>query len=150
MWECIRILARPKNVTLRKGVEKIWYDSNREDDERLPNTILVRVSNALALIFILVLVTGPLWNFVPRSLTPWTSVAGKFRFACAVVLTHAGLLFVPIAMVLLWNFLRQKRWTGTIQSVALIALCAWQGANCVRGVMWVWEEIWISMKLWVN
>jgi glycosyltransferase involved in cell wall biosynthesis len=150
LWECIRIVAKPKRVTQRKGVEKIWYDSNREDDERLPNSVWVRISNGLALILILVLVTGPLWNFVPRSLTPWTSVAGKFRFACAVVLTHAGLLFVPIAVVLLWNFSRQKRWTGTMQSVTLIALCGWQGANCVRGVMWVWEEIWISMKLWAN
>ncbi len=150
LWECIRIVAKPKRVTHRNGVEKIWYDSNRADEETLPDTLWVRLSNALALILILVLMSGPLWYFVPRSLTPWTSVAGKFRFACAVVLTHAGLFFVPVAVVLLWNFLRQKRWTGTIQSVALIALCGWQGANCVRGVMWVWEEIFISMTLWLN
>ena len=150
LWECIRIGATPKKVTERKGVEKIWYDSNREDDERLPSSVWVRVSNALALIFILVLVTGPLWNFVPRSMTPIASVLGKIRFACAVVLSHAGLLFLPIAMVLFWNLVRQKRWAGTIQGLILIGLCTWQGMICVRGVGRVWKQIWAWTAMWLN
>ena len=151
VWGCARILVAPtKMVTQRKPVEKIWYDSNREDDEMLRNSIWVRISNGLALILILVLVTGPLWNFVPRSMTPIASVVGKIRFACAVVLSHAGLLLLPIAMVLFWNLVRQKRWAGTIQSSILIGLCTWQGMICVRGVGRVWKQIWAWTEWWLN
>jgi hypothetical protein len=33
------------------SVEKVWYDSNRADDDKMPDTLAVRISNAIALLF---------------------------------------------------------------------------------------------------
>src|SRR5687768_7122000 len=74
------IVSPVKMVTHRASVEKIWYDSDRTHDEKMPSSIAVRISNGIALILMLILVTGPLWNFVPRSLTPLSSGLGKVRF----------------------------------------------------------------------
>ena len=58
--------------TRRSSVEKIWYDSNRENDDKMPNTLGVKASNGIALLILLVLLTGPLWEVLPFSLTPGT------------------------------------------------------------------------------
>ena len=139
------IVSPVKMVTRRASVEKIWYDSDRTEDERMPSSLGVRISNGIALVVMLILVTGPLWNFVPHSLTPWSSALGKFRFVAAVLLVHAGLLLLPVAAVLLLNLLRQKRWTGILQSVLVITFCTWQGWGAANGVVWVWTEIGISV-----
>jgi len=131
-------IAPRKMITRRSSVEKVWYNSNRADDDKMPNSWAVRVSNGIALLILIALFTGPLWNFVPRSLTPWTSPLGKFRLVLGIFLCHVGLALWPLALILLLNLLRQKRWTGLIQSVALIALCSWQAWDCTRGVIWFW------------
>ncbi len=66
------IVRSPLNITKRAKVEKVWYDSNRSRDDILPDSIAVRISNAITLALVLVLVTGPLWNFIPWS---WPRVA---------------------------------------------------------------------------
>jgi glycosyltransferase involved in cell wall biosynthesis len=135
----VRLIFSPvKMVTRRSSVEKIWYDSNREQDDTMPASLAVRVSNAIALLLIIILVTGPVWDFIPRTLTPLSSPLGKFRFFIGIFLCHVGLICWPLAMILFVNLLRQKRWTGLIQSVALIAVCAWQGWDSTRGVIWFW------------
>ena len=52
-----------------------------------------------------------------------------------------GLILWPCAIVLFVNLLRQKRWTGLIQSVALIVLCSWQAWVSTRGVIWTWTHL---------
>jgi glycosyltransferase involved in cell wall biosynthesis len=142
----LRMLWSPmKMMTERKSVEKIWYDSNRHDDDSMPNSILARVSNAIALPFLLVLITGPLWNFIPRSMTPLSSGIGKFRFCIAFILCHMGLLLGPVGILLFVNLLRQKRWAGSLQTIVVIAFCSWQGWACVRGVIRVWTQLWNGM-----
>lgn len=137
----VRIIFSPvKMMTQRSSVEKIWYDSNRTDDDRMPNSFAACVSNATALLIIVVMLTGPLWNFVP-DIYPLTSPLGKIRLVIGTFLSHAGLLFWPIGAVLLVNLLRQKRWTGLIQSVALIALCSWQAWVCTRNALWIWKGV---------
>jgi hypothetical protein len=57
----MRMLLSPvKFFTHRDKVEKIWYDSNRASDHILPNSWVMRISNAIALLFILVMLSGPL------------------------------------------------------------------------------------------
>jgi glycosyltransferase involved in cell wall biosynthesis len=135
----LRLLSSPfKMFTHRSSVEKVWYDSDRTGDDTMPNSFAVRLSNGIALLLLLVVLSGPLWNFVPRSLTPLASPVGKIRFAIGTFNCHVGLLFWPIAIVLAINLLRQKRFAGSIQSLALIALCLWLAFDATRGVIRVW------------
>lgn len=132
------ILAPARLMTNRAAVEKVWYDSNREQDDTMPDSLAVRLSNGIALILIIVMLTGPLWGFVPRSLTPLSSPLGKLRFCIGFFLCHVGLIFWPLAAVLFGNLLRQKRLAGSLQTMALIGFCAWQGWGAIRGVIWIW------------
>jgi glycosyltransferase involved in cell wall biosynthesis len=139
----VRMIWSPvKMVTQRSSVQKIWYDSNRADDDRMPSSAAVRISNGVALLILVGLLTGPLWNFVPRSLTPLSSPIGKVRFVLAFVIGHVGLILGPVVIVLFVNLLRQKRWAGSIQTVAVMAFCSWQVWACVRAVIRVWTQLW--------
>jgi CTP synthase len=45
---CARAALSPSKMTTRRSsVEKIWYDSNRADDDKMPNSLAVQVSNAV-------------------------------------------------------------------------------------------------------
>jgi glycosyltransferase involved in cell wall biosynthesis len=132
------ILSPRKTFTQRSSVAKIWYDSNRADEDQIPNSFVVKTSNAIALVVLLLMLTGPLWNFVPHSLTPAGTVAGEIRFAIQIFLCHVGLLFWPIAVVLFWNLLRRKQWFEWLKLAALGAFCVWQGWGAARAVVWFW------------
>ena len=122
-------------------MEKIWYDSNRERDDVMPNSVAVKISNGIALVVILVMLTGPLWGFVPWSATPLGTPMGTIRFLIATFLCHVGLLFWVIAAILFVNVLRQKRLTGLLHSAAVIGVCVWQGWDCTQGVIWIWRLV---------
>jgi hypothetical protein len=128
-----------KFFTHRAPVEKIWYDSNRATDHILPDSWRVRISNGIALLFMLVMLSGPLGHLVPWDWTPRDSLGGQIRVAMGIFCSHVGLVLWPLAVVLLVNLLRQKHWTNVIQSLAWIAFCAWQGWGAVRVVIWVWS-----------
>ena len=132
-----------KMMTERARVEKIWYDSDRTEDEVMPTSLGARISNGIAFILLLGAMTSPLWNFVPHELTPLNSGLGIVRFSLAVLLSHFGLLLLPTAGVLLVNLLRQKRWTGVLRSVVTIAVFVWQGWGCARGVVRIWTFAWL-------
>jgi hypothetical protein len=135
----VRMVFSPiKMFTQRSLVEKVWYDSDRSDDDKMPGSFAVRMSNGIALVLLLVMLSGPVWNFVPRYLTPLDTPAGKVRLAIGAFNCHVGLLFWPTAIVLLINLLRQKRWTGSVQSLVLIAICLWLAVDATGGVVWVW------------
>src|SRR5260221_14157712 len=135
----LRMMFSPfKAFTQRASVEKVWYDSNREGDDKMPDSLSVRVSNGIALVIVIVLVTEPIWSLVPRSWTPLSSPIGKVRFVIGIFLCHLGLGFWPLATVLLMNLARQKRSTGQIQSVALIAFLIWNAWGATRGVIRIW------------
>ena len=140
LGNCARLALVPSRaVTQRSSVEKIWYDSNRERDDHMPDSVGVKISNAIALLMTVVLVTAPLWTFIPWSLTPLDSPVGKIRFVIRMFFAHAGLIIWPcVGVVLFVNLLRQKRWAGWIHSVAVIALCLWFAWGAARGVIWIW------------
>jgi glycosyltransferase involved in cell wall biosynthesis len=139
---CTKLIFSPRKLfTQRSSVEKIWYDSNRERDDIMPNSVAAKISNAFALVVILVMVTGPLWDFIPWSMTPLGTPMGTLRFLIAAFLCHVGLLLWPIGIILLVNVFRQKRFTSLIHSAALIGICAWQGWGSIQGVVWIWERV---------
>jgi glycosyltransferase involved in cell wall biosynthesis len=136
----IRMIFSPvKMMTQRSSVEKVWYDSNRTDGDKMLNAAPTKIFNAIGLLIVVALLTGPLWNFVPRSLTPLDSLPGHIRLAVGFFLSHVGLLFWPATGVLFVNLLRQKRWTGLIQSAALIGICSWQAWVCTRNAIEIWS-----------
>ena len=143
----VRMLLSPvKFLTQRTPVETIWYDSNRTSDHILPSSLTIRMSNTIALLFIITMVSGSFWNFVPRAWTPWDSPVGQIRLAIGILCCHMGLLLWPLGLVLLVNLLRQKHWTNVVQTLAWVTFCAWQGWGAVLTVFWAWSEFgaWVA------
>jgi glycosyltransferase involved in cell wall biosynthesis len=136
-----RLMFSPvKFFTQRSSVEKVWYDSNRTDDDKMPNSVGVQISNGIALVIMIVVATGPVWDFIPWTLTPLDSLLGKYRYFISIFLCHLGALGWLIGLVLFVNVLRQKRWTGLIQSAALISICFWQAWESTHGVIRIWTH----------
>jgi glycosyltransferase involved in cell wall biosynthesis len=143
----LRLILSPiKTLTRRSSVEKVWYDSDRTAYNTAPNSFSTRLSNAIVLLLFLAMLSGPLWYFVPRSLTPLTDPIGKIRFAIGTFNCHVGLLFWPIALGLSVNLLRQKRFTSIFHSLALIAVCFFFASDATRGVIRVWSLLthWVT------
>lgn len=137
-----RLVFSPvKTFTQRSSVEKIWYDSNRSAAAKAAESVAVKISNGIVLLILLVVITEPVWCYIPWSLTPLSSPLGKTRFVVGTLLCHVGLLFWPLGIFLLVNLLRQKRWTGLIQSLALIAFLWWQAWGATHGVIRIWTTL---------
>ena len=133
---CIGI-APGQVLTRRSAVEKIWYDSNRQNDDVIYRSLTVRLSNALALVILLVLVTLPVW------LVPWPvwlkdSPLGDIRLVALVLLAHVGLVLWPCAWLLIRSLGRQSQWLERLKLTALIAVSLWFAWSSTRGVIWFW------------
>lgn len=129
-----------KMLTRRSSVERIWYESNREDDEKNSRSLAVRVSNFVALLIMVLLISAPLWMIpLPQSLVagPW----GTVRYGIQIFLCHVGLVLWPCSYFLLRSLLRQKRWIERIKIALLIALCLWLAWGNTREVFWFWEGL---------
>jgi glycosyltransferase involved in cell wall biosynthesis len=135
------VFSPVKTFTRRKSVEKIWYDSNREDDDKVSDSPVVKVSNGIALLIVIVLLTWPIWNFIPWSWTPWGSPLGWMRLIIEIFLCHVGLILWPIAIFVFVNLFRRKYWIEWIKLAALAAFCFWQGWGAARGVIWIWTHL---------
>src|SRR2546423_183248 len=59
------LLSPRKLFTRRASVEMIWYDSNRERDDIMPNGLGAKIFNAIGLVVIVVMLTEPLWGLIP-------------------------------------------------------------------------------------
>ena len=111
---CAKAILTPhKMFTQRASVQEIWYDSNRDRDAIMPNSLAARVSNGIALLVVLVMVTGPLWDFIPWRLTPMGSPLGYARFGIAAFLCHLGLLFWPLGLYPVCEFIAAETVHGT-------------------------------------
>jgi glycosyltransferase involved in cell wall biosynthesis len=139
-------LSPSKAFTERSSVEKVWYDSNRADDDVVPDSLAVKLSNGVALVLLLLLVTAPLWNFIPMSWTPLSSPAGKFRYIVAVFVCHTCLIFWLVALILFLNLLRRKHWLEWVKLAALFAFSSLQAWSATRCVIRIWTIFchWLS------
>ena len=114
----------PGMLKRRSRVRKIWYDSNREDDDKPQNSPAIQAFNAFMLLVLIVLVI-PIFAFIPWSLTPRETALGQIRIGIAILGCHMALVCWPCACFLLRYLLRQKRWFERIKLVAVLALCLW-------------------------
>lgn len=133
----VRLILSPiKMVTKRSSVQKVWYDSNRADDDVMPRSLAVRLSNSITLLIIIVVLTEGFWGRLPWSMTPLSTPLGQTRFVIQTLICLLGLtIFATVGLVLLVNLLRQKRCTGLIQSSALIAFCLWNGWGATNAIL---------------
>jgi glycosyltransferase involved in cell wall biosynthesis len=138
----VRMAFFPGMLRRRSSVQKVWYESNRKNDEKVADSLVVRAANALVLLLLLILVTGPLWDFVPRSLIPLSTVPGKIRLAVGVFCCHFGLVAWPCAYFVGRDLLFQKRWRERLKGLLLLAICLFFAWESTRIVAWFWA--WIS------
>jgi glycosyltransferase involved in cell wall biosynthesis len=144
----LRMITSPiAMLTRRAAVEKIWYDSNRAEDDKAPTSLPARISNGIASLLLLLLLTGPIWNFVPMSVTPLISPQGKIRFLIATFLCHACLIFWLAGMLLFWSLLRRMHWFEWMKLAALCAFAVWQASSATRCVIRIWTVIghWLGL-----
>jgi hypothetical protein len=146
----LRMAVRPSLLKRRSSVEKVWYDSNRSNDETAAPSWAIRLSNAILLLIMFAIITGPFVNLIPWSLTPRESLIGRFRVAVGIVNCHVGLVLWPCAFFLFRILLRQRRWVERIKLAALIALCIFMGWSATREVYWFWlSKIRFLVNTWM-
>jgi glycosyltransferase involved in cell wall biosynthesis len=136
-----RMAFFPKLLKQRASVGKVWYDSNRTNDDKVVSSLSMRISNAILLLLMIAIVAGPFLNFIPSSLSPPGSVLGELRYAVAILGCHIGLVLWPCAYFLVRILLRQRRWIERIKLTALIVLCLWFAWGGTREVYWFWKGI---------
>jgi glycosyltransferase involved in cell wall biosynthesis len=151
----VRVVLSPfKMFTHRASVEKVWYDSNRANDDRMPDSFAAKISNGITLLIVIVLLTGPVWYFIPWSWTPRGTPPGIMRLVIGTFLCHVGLIFWSLALVIFWSLLRhfsirkmfrQKHWSEWLKLVLLLAFCLWQAWDSTQGVIWFWT--WLGHQL---
>jgi hypothetical protein len=137
-----RLIFFPGKMKQRSSVEKVWYDSNRKDDDVMPKSWAARISNGITLLIVAVALTNPIWGHLPWSWTPLSTPLGIMRLFTGVFLCHVAMLvFWPVALALLINFLRQKRFTGVIQSALLIVFFGSNAWDATSVVVRTWTHI---------
>jgi glycosyltransferase involved in cell wall biosynthesis len=120
-----RMAAFPRMLTHRASVEKIWYDSNRDTDDGVFDSLAVQAANAAILLLTVAIITGPLWGLIPWTWTPRESPLGQVRLGIAIFTCHVAFLLWPCAYFLLVNLFRQRRWAERIKILALFGVCVW-------------------------
>ena len=81
----------------------------------------------------------------PRSATMRTLTHGRTAsvlalIGVAILATRPGIAGRLARAAPLINLLRQKRWTGVVPSVALIAFLGWEASGATRGVIRFWTQ----------
>jgi cellulose synthase/poly-beta-1,6-N-acetylglucosamine synthase-like glycosyltransferase len=137
-----RMAAFPRMLTRRASVEKVWYESNRDADDGVVDSLAVQAANAVILLLTVAIITGPLWGLIPWSWTPRASPLGQVRLGIAIFTCHVALVLWPCAYFLLRNLFRQRRWAERVKIVALSGVCVWLAWGGSVVVVWFWAGIW--------
>jgi cellulose synthase/poly-beta-1,6-N-acetylglucosamine synthase-like glycosyltransferase len=135
----------PRMLRQRSRVQRIWYDSNRTSDREGLSPLAMRVFNFIALILVVVIVTGPIWS-IPFPEKFLVGPVPAIRFAAQIVGVHVGLVLWPCIYFLCRILLRQPRWTQRIKLTALILLCTW----LAWGNLWEFIGFWNGMYAWAT
>ena len=145
MWFFLSMAFAPlRKLRRRSSVEKMWYESDREGNEKNFNTLAFKASNFAALVIMLILISGPLWVIpLPESLA--SGWLGSLKYAVQVLQCHMGLLLLPCAYFLLQALLRQKRWIERVKFIVLIAVCLCVSWGSMREVYWIWRGCFESL-----
>jgi hypothetical protein len=127
----------------RSNVEALWYDSDRKQDDTTPSTFLIRASNAIALILMILVMTGPLWN-LPLPAAYSTGALGTVKYGVQGFQCHVGLLLFPCAYFLARCLAVQPRWGERIKLIVLLGICLFGGWSSARELYWFWRG-WLEM-----
>jgi hypothetical protein len=141
------ILHPIRVFTDRSFVKEVWYDSNRANDNRTPNTFAFHLTNFVALLVTIALITGPILQFVPWSLTPLSSALGKIRYVDTVFLVHVAMFLWPITAFLCVVLVRTKLSIEWLRTAAILAICWWQTLQSSFGLFVIWSRFlnWVGV-----
>jgi hypothetical protein len=136
----LRMAFFPKMLTRRAAVGTVWYESNRESDHLVSSSLAIKLSNAILLVIMVSIITGPIW------LLPWPEryfdgPLGTMRFVSYVVGVHVGLLLWPCAYFLTRILLKQRRLLEQLKLIVLIVLCLWVGWGNTCEFVGFWRSI---------
>jgi cellulose synthase/poly-beta-1,6-N-acetylglucosamine synthase-like glycosyltransferase len=134
----IRMAFLPSTLTRRSPVEHIWYESKREDEKKISDSLAVQTLNAVMLLITLAMISGPIWNLSP---IPWNTPLGQIKLGIAILNCHFGLLAWPCAYFCFRYLLRQNRWLERMRLVALTAVCLWCAWSTTPVVIWFWTSL---------
>lgn len=134
----VRMGFSPSMATRRSSVKKVWYDSKREDDPKIADQIVTQVINMVLLLFTVVLISNPLFHFVPRLELSFGSWFASVRFGVNMFLCHIWLVLWPCAWLLLCNLIWQRRWLERVKVAGLTAICVSLAVYVTQVVLWFW------------
>ena len=80
----LRMAFFPKLLKQRTSVEKVWYESDREDDDKSSSSLAIKLSNAVLLVIMIFIVTGPVW-IIPWPERFFAGPLGTVRFVSQVI-----------------------------------------------------------------
>ena len=135
----VRMAFLPEMLKRRSRVQKIWYESNREQDDSTSSSLAVRLLHA----FMLLLVIGWIfpWGIIPWSLTPREELLGQIRLGLVIFGCHIALLVWPCTLILFRYLFLQTRWIERAKLAGLLMLCLWCGWGATPVVIWFWTSL---------
>ena len=144
----VRMAFLPGMLQRRSRVRKIWYESNREQDDSTFSSLAVRLLHA----FMLLLVIGWIlpWGLIPWSLTPREELLGQIRLGFAIFSCHIALVVWPCAYFLFRYLFRQTRWIERAKLAGLLALCLWCAWGATPVVIWFWTSLYQRLTPFSN
>lgn len=135
----VRMAFLPGMLLRRSRVQKIWYESDREQDNSTSSLLAVRLLNALMLLLVIGLILP--WGLIPWSLTPREEWLGQIRLGFAIFSCHIALVLWPCAYFLFRHLFRQTRWIERAKLAGLLVLCFWFGWGATPVVVWFWTSL---------
>jgi glycosyltransferase involved in cell wall biosynthesis len=136
----LRMAFFPTMLTRRSAVGKVWYESNRESDHVVSSSLVIKLSNTILLVIMVLWFMGPIW-LLPLPERYFDGPLGTVRFASYVVGLHLGLILWPCAYFLTRILLKQTRLVEQLKLVVLIAVCLWVGWGNVCELVGFWQWV---------
>src|ERR1041384_8066975 len=135
----VQMAFLPGMLQRRSRVQKIWYESNREQDDSMSSFLPVRLLHACMLLLVIGLILP--WGLIPWSLTPRGELLGQIRLGFAIFSCHTALVVWPCAYFLLRYLFQQTRWIERAKLAGLLVLCLWCAWGATPVVIWFWTSL---------
>jgi glycosyltransferase involved in cell wall biosynthesis len=135
----VRMAFLPGMLKRRSRVRKIWYESNREQDDSTSSSLAVRLLHAVMLLLVIGWILP--WGLIPWSLTPREELLGQIRLGFVIFGCHIALVVWPCAYFLFHYLFRQTRWIERAKLAGLLALCLWCAWGATPVVIWFWTSL---------
>jgi glycosyltransferase involved in cell wall biosynthesis len=135
----LRIAFIPSNLRNRQNVENIWYESDRTIEDA-GNSVFGRVSNFLALVVMLTLITIPLW-VVPWPGSLMAGTFGQIKTFAGIIVVHVGLTLWPCSLFLFRTFVQQTKCLERAKTGLLIGMALFLAIGSSIRVLDLWKSL---------